>query len=198
MNNSPLIDFGLIDSEEEGIINEILDSSDLPNIIECSSEKCFTPPENDWDIISRGSDFIMHGLENLNEQLDLIATHIDTENDTEDILQDIRKGFSIIDDIILYATTFVNEANKAKVEKFKGFYSDILDFAKVNITKTLTVIRKLRARSLLSLIPLTKDLVIEQDHIKKLVDSKNLEQVKELLKEYRRAIRRRISRRYSI
>jgi hypothetical protein len=198
MNNSPLIDFGLIDSEEEGIINEILDSSDLPNIIECSGERCFTPPENDWDIISRGSDFIMHGLENLNEQLDLIATHIDTENDTEDILQDIRKGFSIIDDIILYATTFVNEANKAKVEKFKGFYSDILDFAKVNITKTLTVIRKLRARSLLSLIPLTKDLVIEQDHIKKLVDSKNLEQIKELLKEYRRAIRRRISRRYSI
>jgi hypothetical protein len=198
MNNSPLIDFGLIDSEEEEIINEILDSSDLPNTIECSGERCFTPPENDWDIISRGSDFIMLGLETLDEQLDLIATHIDTGNDTEDILQDIRKGFSIIDDIILYTTTFVNEANKAKVEKFKGFYSDILDFAKVNITKTLTVIRKLRARSLLSLIPLTKDLVIEQDHIKKLVDSKNLKQVKELLKEYRRAIRRRISRRYSI
>jgi hypothetical protein len=128
----------------------------------------------------------------------LVATHIDTENDTENILQDIRKGFSIIDDIILYATTFINEANKAKVEKFKGFYRDILDFAKTNISKTLTIIRKLRARSLLSLVPLTKDLLIEQDHIKKLVHGNNLEQIKELLKEYRRTIRRRISRRYSI
>ena len=140
----------------------------------------------------------MLGLETLDEQLDLIATHIDTENDTENILQDIRKGFSIIDDIILYATTFINEANKAKVEKFKGFYRDILDFAKTNISKTLTIIRKLRARSLLSLVPLTKDLLIEQDHIKKLVHGNNLEQIKELLKEYRRTIRRRISRRYSI
>ena len=198
MNNSPVINFGLIDSEEEEIINEILDSSDLPNTIECSGERCLTPPEDDWDIISRGSDFIMLGLETLEEQLDLIATHIDTENDTENILQDIRKGFSIIDDIILYATTFINEANKAKVEKFKGFYRDILDFAKTNISKTLTIIRKLRARSLLSLVPLTKDLLIEQDHIKKLVHGNNLEQIKELLKEYRRTIRRRISRRYSI
>ena len=198
MNNSPVIDLGLIDSEEEEIINEILDSSDLPNTIECSGERCFTPPEDDWDIISRGSDFIIHGLETLDEQLDLIATHIDTENDTEDILQDIRKGFSIIDDIILYATTFINEANKAKVEKFKGFFSDLHDFAKTNISKTLTIIRKLRARSLLSLVPLTKDLLIEQDHIKKLVHGNNLEQIKELLKEYRRTIRRRISRRYSI
>jgi hypothetical protein len=140
----------------------------------------------------------MHGLETLDEQLDLVATHIDTENDTENILQDIRKGFSIIDDIILYATTFINEANKAKVEKFKGFYRDILNFAKTNISKTLTIIRKLRARSLLSLVPLTKDLLIEQDHIKKLVHGNNLEQIKELLKEYRRTIRRRISRRYSI
>jgi len=198
MNNSPVINFGLIDSEEEEIINEILDSSDLPNTIECSGERCITPPEDDWDIISRGSDFIMLGLETLDEQLDLIATHIDTENDTENILQDIRKGFSIIDDIILYATTFINEANKAKVEKFKGFYRDILNFAKTNISKTLTIIRKLRARSLLSLVPLTKDLLIEQDHIKKLVHGENLEQIKELLKEYRRTIRRRISRRYSI
>jgi hypothetical protein len=198
MNNSPVINFGLIDSEEEEIINEILDSSDLPNTIECSGERCITPPEDDWDIISRGSDFIMLELETLDEQLDLIATHIDTENDTENILQDIRKGFSIIDDIILYATTFINEANKAKVEKFKGFYRDILDFAKTNISKTLTIIRKLRARSLLSLVPLTKDLLIEQDHIKKLVHGNNLEQIKELLKEYRRTIRRRISRRYSI
>jgi len=198
MNNSPVINFGLIDSEEEEIINEILDSSDLPNTIECSGERCLTPPEDDWDIISRGSDFIMLELETLDEQLDLIATHIDTENDTENILQDIRKGFSIIDNIILYATTFINEANKAKVEKFKGFYRDILDFAKTNISKTLTIIRKLRARSLLSLVPLTKDLLIEQDHIKKLVHGNNLEQIKELLKEYRRTIRRRISRRYSI
>jgi hypothetical protein len=198
MNNSPVINFGLIDSEEEEIINEILDSSDLPNTIECSGERCLTPPEDDWDIISRGSDFIMLGLETLDEQLDLIATHIDTENDTENILQDIRKGFSIIDDIILYANTFINEANKAKVEKFKGFYRDILDFAKTNISKTLTIIRKLRARSLLSLVPLTKDLLIEQDHIKKLVHGNNLEQIKELLKEYRWTIRRRISRRYSI
>jgi len=198
MNNSPVINFGLIDSEEEEIINEILDSSDLPNTIECSGERCITPPEDDWDIISRGSDFIMLELETLDEQLDLIATHIDTENDTENILQDIRKGFSIIDNIILYATTFINEANKAKVEKFKGFYRDILDFAKTNISKTLTIIRKLRARSLLSLVPLTKDLLIEQDHIKKLVHGNNLEQIKELLKEYRRTIRRRISRRYSI
>jgi hypothetical protein len=198
MNNSPVINFGLIDSEEEEIINEILDSSDLPNTIECSGERCLTPPEDDWDIISRGSDFIMLGLETLDEQLDLIATHIDTENDTENILQGIRKGFSIIDDIILYANTFINEANKAKVEKFKGFYRDILDFAKTNISKTLTIIRKLRARSLLSLVPLTKDLLIEQDHIKKLVHGNNLEQIKELLKEYRWTIRRRISRRYSI
>jgi hypothetical protein len=198
MNNSPVINLGLIDSEEEKIINEILDSSDLPNTIECSGERCLTPPEDDWDIISRGSDFIIHGLENLDEQLDLIATHIDTENNTEDILQDIRKGFSIIDDIILYATTFINEANKAKVEKFRGFFGDLHDFAKTNISKTLTIIRKLRARSLLSLVPLTKDLLIEQDHIKKLVHSNNLEQIKELLKEYRRTIRRRISRRYSV
>jgi hypothetical protein len=198
MSNSPVINFGLIDSEEEEIINEILDSSDLPNTIECSGERCITPPEDDWDIISRGSDFIMLELETLDEQLDLIATHIDTENDTENVLQDIRKGFSIIDNIILYATTFINEANKAKVEKFKGFYRDILDFAKTNISKTLTIIRKLRARSLLSLVPLTKDLLIEQDHIKKLVHGNNLEQIKELLKEYRRTIRRRISRRYSI
>ena len=199
MKDPPVIDFRLVDIEgEEDRFSETLNSSDIENEIECSGERCFTPPEDDWDIISRGSDFIMLGLETLDEQLDLIATHIDTENDTENILQDIRKGFSIIDDIILYATTFINEANKAKVERFKGFYRDILDFAKTNISKTLTIIRKLRARSLLSLVPLTKDLLIEQDHIKKLVHGNNLEQIKELLKEYRRTIRRRISRRYSI
>ncbi len=123
---------------------------------------------------------------------------MDVEGEEVRFPETIRKGFSIIDDIILYATTFTNEANKTKVEKFRGFISDLLDFAKTNITKTLVIVRKLRARSLLSLIPLTKDLIMEQKHIKKLVSSSNLEQVKELLKEYKRTIRRRVSRRYSI
>jgi hypothetical protein len=199
MKDPPVIDFRLVDIEgEENRFSETLDSSDIETEMECSGERCFTPPDDDWEIINRGSDFIIHGLETLDEQLDIIATRIDTENKTEEILKNIRKGFSIIDDIILYATTFINEASKAKVEKFRGFISDLLDFAKTNITKTLVIIRKLRARSLLSLIPLTKDLVVEQKHIKKLVSSSNLEQIKELLKEYRHTIRRRVSRRYSI
>jgi len=199
MKDHPTIDFIPKDVEgEEDRFSETLDSPDIENEIECSDERCFTPPEDDWEIIGRGSDFIIHGLETLDEQLDIIATRIDTENKIEEILINIRKGFAIIDDIILYTTTFINEANKAKVEKFRGFISDLLDFAKTNITKTLVIVKKLRARSSLSLIPLTKDLIMEQKHVKKLVSSSNLEQVKELLKEYRCTIRRRVSRRYSI
>jgi len=139
MKDPPATDFRLVDIEgEEDRFPETLDSSDIENEIECSGERCFTPPDDDWEIISRGSDFIIHGLETLDEQLDIITTRIDTENRIEEILKNIRKGFSIIDDIILYANTFINEANKAKVEKFRGFISDLLDFAKTNIAKNIS------------------------------------------------------------
>jgi hypothetical protein len=205
MKDPPEIKLKLIDIEreehrlsEENRFSIIFDSSDSDNEMECSSERHFAPPDDDWEIINRGGDFIIHGLENLGEQLDIITTQIDTEDNTEDILGNIRKGFSIIDDIILYTTAFKEEAAKAKIESFKGFMSDLHKEAEANVRKTLVIVRKLRARSLLSLVPLTKDLIMEQNHIKKLVSSSNLEQVEELLKEYRRTIRRRVSRRYSI
>ena len=88
MKDHPAIDFRPVDIEgEEDRFSETLDSSDIENEVECSGERCFTPPNDDWEIISRGSDFIIHGLETLDEQLDIIATRIDTENKTEEILK---------------------------------------------------------------------------------------------------------------
>jgi hypothetical protein len=205
MKDPPTSKIKLIDIEreenrllEENRLSVVLGSLDSDNERECLGERCFTPPDESWEIIHRGDDFIIHGLENLGEQLDIIATQVDTENNTEGILKNIRKGLSIVDEIILYATTFKEEAIKAKVESFKGFTSYLREEAETNVKKTLIIVKKLRARGLLSLVPLTKDLIMEQNHIKKLASSSNLEQVKESLKEYRRIIRRRISRRYSI
>jgi len=51
MKDHPAIDFIPMDVEGEEVrFPETLDSSDIENEIECSGERCFTPPDDDWEM----------------------------------------------------------------------------------------------------------------------------------------------------
>jgi hypothetical protein len=53
------------------------------------------------------------------------------------------------------------------------------------MTKTLTIINKLRKRNLFQLVPLVKDLTLDLNEIKILVSRTTLGQVKDILERYR-------------
>jgi hypothetical protein len=135
------------------------------------------------EVRCRGHDFIAHELEILDRILVEMISEI--ENSTENtILLKLRECFECIDDIMIYANQFSNQAQAVEMKHFTGFGS-MLEEIKQSMMKTLTIINKLRERNLFQLVPLVKDLTLDLDEIKTLVSRTTLEQVKDVLEGYR-------------
>jgi len=144
------------------------------------------------EIISRAHSFIAHEQETLDEKLDEIIYEF--ENSTEnDMLGYLRKCFKIVDDSILWANQFLDQAKEKQINSFRGFYYEMHDDAEIAIYKTLTIISLLEEKNFLSLTPVVEDLTSEIDQIKVLVSNTTLEQVEETLKNYanKRSLNRR-------
>ncbi len=93
--------------------------------------------------------------------------------------------FKIIDDSILWANQFLDQAKEKQINSFRGFYYELHDDAEIAIYKTLTIISLLEEKNFLSLTPVVEDLTSEIDQIKVLVSKTTLEQVEEILKNYK-------------
>jgi hypothetical protein len=195
MRNPPKIKIELIDLEESDedpidLIMKSLDSEDSDSYDEDYDYEegtsrgipMFTEAS---EVISRAHSFIAHEQETLDEKLDEIISGF--ENSTEDdILRNLRKCFKIIDDSIMWANQFLDQAIEKQVDSFSGFYYEMHDDAEIAITKTLIIISKLKEKNLLSLVPAVEDLTSEIEQIKILVSNTTLEQVEETLKSYAR------------
>jgi len=195
MRNPPKTKIELIDLEESDddpidLIMKSLDSEDSDSYDEdydygegtSRGIPMFTEAS---EIISRAHSFIAHEQETLDEKLDEIISGF--ENSTEDdILGYLRKCFKIIEDSIRWANQFLDQAIEKQVDSFSGFYYEMHDDAELAITKTLTIISKLKEKNLLSLVPVVEDLTSEIEQIKILVSNTTLEQVEETLKSYAR------------
>jgi len=144
------------------------------------------------EIISRAHSFIAHEQETLDEKLDEIIYEFgnSTEND---MLGYLRKCFKIIDDSIMWANQFLDQAIEKQINSFRGFYYEMHDDAEIAITKTLTIVSLLEEKNFFSLIPVVEDLTSEIDQIKVIVSNTTLEQVEETLKNY--ASKRSLNRR---
>jgi hypothetical protein len=135
------------------------------------------------EVRCRCHDFISHELEILDRILIEMVSEI--ENSFENtILSKLKECFECIDDIIIYAYQFLNQAQAVEMKHFIGFNS-MLEEIRQSMMKTLTIINKLRERNLFQLVPLVKDLTLDLDEIKTFVSRTTLGQVKEVLEEYR-------------
>jgi hypothetical protein len=135
------------------------------------------------EVRCRSHDFILHELEILDRVLIEMVAEI--ENNPENtILLKLRRCFECIDDIIIYANQFSNQAQAVEMKHFTGFRS-MLEEIEQSMMKTITIINKLRERNLFRLVPLIKDLTLDLDEIKTLVSRTTLEQVKDVLEGYR-------------
>jgi hypothetical protein len=201
MRNPPKTKIELIDLEESDddpidlIMRSLDESEDSEDYDEDYGEgtsrgiPMFTEAS---EIISRAHSFIAHEQETLDEKLDEIIS--ESESSTEnDMLEHLRRCFEIIDDSIVWANQFLDQAIEKQVDSFCGFYYEMHDNAEQAITKTLTVISKLKEKNLFSMVPVVEDLTSEIDQIKILVSHTTLEQVEETLKNY--ASKRSLNRR---
>jgi len=193
MRNPPKIKVELIDLEESDddpidLIMKSLDSEDSDSYDEdydygegtSRGIPMFTEAS---EIISRAHSFIAHEQETLDEKLDEIISEFENSSE-DDILRYLRKCFKIIDDSIRWANQFLDQAIEKQIDSFHGFYYEMHDDAELAITKTLTIISKLKEKNLFSLVPVVEDLTSEIDQIKTLVSHTTLEQVEETLKNY--------------
>ncbi len=192
MRNPPKIKIELIDIEESDddpvdlIMRDLDESEDSEDYSEDYGEgtsrgiPMFTEAS---EIIGRVLAFIALEQETLDEELDKIISELEdsTEND---ILKYLRRCFEVVDNSIVWANRFLDQAIEKQVDSFRGFYYEMHDDAEQAITKTLTVISKLKEKNLLSLVPVVEDLTSEIDQIKTLVSNTTLEQVEETLKNY--------------
>jgi len=198
MKNPPKTKIELISLEESDedpfdLAMKCLDeSSDSEDYGEGTSRGIPMFTEEASEIIGRAHSFIAHEQETLDEKLDEIIYEF--ENSTEnDMLRYLRKCFKIIDDSILWANQFLDQAKEKQINSFRGFYYEMHDDAEIAIYKTLTIISLLEEKNLLSLIPVVEDLTSEIDQIKVFVSNTTLEQVEETLKNY--ASKRSLNRR---
>ena len=135
------------------------------------------------EVKSRYHDFISHELEILDRILSETISNI--ENSPENtILSRLRECFGCIDDIMIHASQFINQAQAVEIKHFIGFNS-LQEGVRFSMTKTLTITSKLRERNLLQLVPLVKDLTLDLNEIKILVSRTTLRQVENFLERYR-------------
>ena len=135
------------------------------------------------EVRRRFHDLMSHEIEVLNQILvEMISV---VENISENtIISQLKRCFECIDDMMIYANQFINQAQLVKMEHFIRFYS-LYDGIRHGMMKTLTIINNLRKRNLFQMIPLVKDLTLDLDEIKVLVSRTTLEQVEEVLEGYR-------------
>ena len=132
---------------------------------------------------SRCHNSISHELEILDRILSEIISNI--ENSPENtILSRLKECFGCIDDIMIHASQFINQAQAVEIKHFIGFNS-LQEGVRFSMTKTLTITRKLRERNLLQLVPLVKDLTLDLNEIKILVSRTTLRQIDNFLERYR-------------
>ena len=159
MRNPPKIKIELIDLEESdddpiNLIMKSLDSEDSDSYDEdydygegtSRGIPMFTEAS---EIISRAHSFIAHEQETLDEKLDEIISEFENSSE-DDILRYLRKCFKIIDDSIRWANQFLDQAIEKQIDSFHGFYYEMHDDAELAITKTLTVISRLKEKNLFS------------------------------------------------
>jgi len=135
------------------------------------------------EVRCRFHDFMSHEQEILDRILTEMISEI--ENSVENtIVSQLKRCFECIDDMMIYANQFINQAQSVEMKHFIGFYS-LYDDIRHSMTKTLTIINKLRKRNLFQLVPLVKDLILDLNEIKILVSRTTLGQVKDILERYR-------------
>jgi hypothetical protein len=191
MRNPPKTKIELIDLEESDddpidLIMKSSDSEDSEGYDEEYEEgtsigvPMFTEAST---LISRVLDFIVHEQETLDEELDKIISKLENSEESE-ILKNLRRCFEVVDNSIRWANQFLDQAIEKQIDSFYGFYDDMHDEAEQAITKTLTVISKLKKKNLFSLVPVVEDLTSEIEQIKTLVSNTTLEQMEETLKNH--------------
>ena len=131
----------------------------------------------------RFHDLMSHEIEILNQILvEMISV---VENISENtIISQLKRCFECIDDMMINANQFINQAQSVNMKHFIRFYS-LYDRIRHSIMRTLTIINNLRKRNLFQMVPLVKDLTLDLDEIKVLVSRTTLEQVEEVLEGYR-------------
>lgn len=135
------------------------------------------------EVRRRFHDSMSHEIEILDQKL--VETISIIENIPENtIISQLKKCFEHVDNMIVYANQFINQAQSVKMKHFIRFYS-LYDRIRHSMMSTLTIINSLRKRNLFQMVPLVKDLTLDLDEIKVLVSSTTLEQVKEVLEGYR-------------
>jgi hypothetical protein len=135
------------------------------------------------EVRRRFHDSMSHEMEILDQILvEMISV---AENISENtIISQLKRCFECINDMIIYANQFINQAQSVKMKHFMRFYS-LYDGIRHSMMRTLTIINNLRRRNLFQMVPLVKDLTLDLDEIKVLVSRTTLEQVKEVLEGYR-------------
>ena len=135
------------------------------------------------EVRCRFHDFMSHEIEILNQILvDMISAVENTSENT--IISQLERCFECIDNMMVYANQFINQAQSVNTKYFVRFYS-LYDRIRHSIMRTLTIINNLRKRNLFQMIPLVKDLTLDLDEIKVLVSRTTLEQAEEVLEGYR-------------
>ena len=153
--------------------NEDLDASEIDS-----------PRSNDSNGVRRRfHDFMSHEIEILDQILvEMISAVENTSENT--IISQLERCFECIDNMMVYANQFINQAQSVNMEHFIRFYS-LYDRIRHSIMRTLTIINNLRKGNLFQMVPLVKDLTLDLDEIKVLVSRTTLEQVEEVLEGYR-------------
>jgi DNA replication protein DnaD len=135
------------------------------------------------EVKRRFHDFMSHEIEILDQILvEMISAVENTSENT--IISQLERCFECIDNMMVYANQFINQAQSVNMKYFVRFYS-LYDRIRHSIMRTLTIINNLRKRNLFQMVPLVKDLTLDLDEIKVLVSRTTLEQVEEVLEGYR-------------
>jgi len=135
------------------------------------------------EVKRRFHDFMSHEIEILDQILVEMISAV--ENTSENIIiSQLERCFECIDNMMIYANQFINQAQSVNIKHFIRFYS-LYDRIRHSIMRTLTIINNLRKRNLFQIVPLIKDLTLDLDEIKVLVSRTTLEQVEEVLEGYR-------------
>jgi DNA replication protein DnaD len=139
--------------------------------------------EDSNEVKRRFHDFMSHEIEILDQILvEMISVVENTSENT--IISQLERCFECIDNMMVYANQFINQAQSVNMKYFVRFYS-LYDRIRHSIMRTLTIINNLRKRNLFQIVPLVKDLTLDLDEIKVLVSRTTLEQVEEVLEGYR-------------
>ena len=115
------------------------------------------------EVKRRFHDFMSHEIEILDQILvEMISAVENTSENT--IISQLERCFECIDNMMIYANQFINQAQPVKMKHFIRFHS-LYDGIRHSMMRTLTIINNLRKRNLFQMVPLVKDLTLDLDEI---------------------------------